>query len=313
MARTDVSLNRPAPLLDSVSVRTDPLALAARLDEHGYLFFRGLLPRTTVLDVRRRILQVLDRLGWLAAGTDPMDGAAAADAGARVAAMPRSCGPMVGTAAYRAIYHLEAFHRLAHHPALLELYSTLFGASVLPHPRNIARVVVPTDQPEPTPPHQDYIHIQGSTNTMTAWLPLGDCPMDLGGLAVLAGSHRDGLLSYRKASGPGGLEAYLCETDYPWVTGDYAAGDVLTFTSQTVHRALPHRRPDRLRLSADFRYQPADDPINDRSLLPHCDVDTWDNIYTGWTDESLQYYWQRRSVQLRPWNERIRWQHDKIC
>jgi hypothetical protein len=303
-----------APFLDSRPVLDDPQELRARLDEHGYLFFSGLLPVQDVLEVRRQILEVLGRYGWLAAGSELMDGIADVEAFARE---PKDevefCGVGVGPDAYRDIYHLEAFHRLSHHPALLGLYGRLFGAPVLPQPRNIARVMIPTETGAPTPPHQDFIHIQGSKKTMTAWLPLGDCPIDLGGLTTLAGSHKDGVLSYKQAEGAGGLEAYLCEMHYPWAMGDYAAGDVLTFTCETVHRALPNHIPDRIRLSADYRYQPAHDPINDGSLQPHCNVDSWDNIYAGWRDESLKYYWRDEKLQFSPWDESIRWQKDKIC
>ena len=305
---------RTEPFVDSTPILDDPEALLARVDEKGYLFFRGLLPVQDVLDVRRQILQVLDSQGWVSAGTELMDGIADVQAYARVPqAEVDFCGVGVGAPAYREIYHLEAFHQLAHHPALIALYGQLFDGPVLPQPRNIARVMIPTELGVPTPPHQDFIHIQGSKRTMTAWLPLGDCPTDLGGLTALAGSQSEGVLSYRQAEGPGGLEAYLCDLDYPWVQGDFAAGDVLTFTCQTVHRALPNRFPDRIRLSADFRYQPADDPINDGSLEPHCSVDTWDNIYAGWGNDALKYYWRDRQLQLSAWDESIRWQQDRIC
>ena len=46
------------------------------------------------------------------------------------------------------------------------------------------------------PPHQDFIHIQGSPNVWTAWLPLGDCAHDLGGLSLLVGSHKLGVLFF---------------------------------------------------------------------------------------------------------------------
>ena len=55
------------------------------------------------------------------------------------------------------------------------------------------------------PPHQDFIHIQGSPNVWTAWLPLGDCAHDLGGLSLLVGSHKVGVLAVSRALGAGGL------------------------------------------------------------------------------------------------------------
>lgn len=305
---------RTEQFIDSRPILDDPEALQARLAEKGYLFVRGLLPVAEILDVRRQILQVLDGHGWVAAGTELMDGIADVEAYARV---PQEdidfCGVGVGAQAYGEIYRLEAFHQLSHHPALIGLYGSLFGGPVLAQPRNIARVMIPSELGVPTPPHQDFIHIQGSKKTMTAWLPLGDCPVDLGALTALAGSQKDGVLSYKQVEGPGGLEAYLCEMDYPWAIGDFEAGDVLTFTCETVHRALPNEHADRIRLSADFRYQPADEPINEGSLEPHCNVDTWDNIYAGWRNEALKYYWRDEKLQFSEWDESIRWQKNRIC
>jgi ectoine hydroxylase-related dioxygenase (phytanoyl-CoA dioxygenase family) len=71
-----------------------------------------------------------------------------------------------------------------------------------------------------------------------------------------------------------------------------AAGDVLTFHSHTVHRALPNRTADRMRLSADFRYQPASHPVAPDSLLPHFARLTWEEIYAGWRDPSGRYHWR---------------------
>lgn len=299
--------------IDSTDLLADPVALRARADDLGYLFFRGLLHAGELAVVRRRFLEVLHRRGWLAADAGVMDGIV--DARAFAAVPPEeleTCG-RVGADVYREVQHIEEFHRLAHHPNLLGVFAALFDAPVLPHPRNIARIMIPSPGAVPTPPHQDFIHVQGSQQTWTAWFPLADCPMAHGSLSVLAGSHREGVLSYKQAAGAGGLEAYLCDLDYAWAVGDFAAGDVLTFTSQTVHRALPNQYADRIRLSCDFRYQAADGPIEQRSLEPHCQVDSWENIYAGWRDPSLNYYWTNRELQLSQWNEAIRWQKNKIC
>ena len=42
---------------------------------------------------------------------------------------------------------------------------------------------------DPTPAHQDFPFIQGSARTFTTWIPLGECPRELGGLQVNAGTH----------------------------------------------------------------------------------------------------------------------------
>lgn len=143
--------------------------------------------------------------------------------------------------------------------------------------------------------------------------PAGDCPHELGGLTVLDKSHHDGLLSYKAAGGAGGLEAYLCNLDLTWAEGDFEAGDVLTFSSQTVHKALPNRKPDRVRLSGDFRYQPLHDEIEGQSLRVHCQVLDWNEVYEDWPQGGIRYYWRDLTLPRSPWDESIRWQKDKIC
>ena len=111
-------------------------------------------------------------------------------------------GTGVSEAAYLAIQKLELFHRLPHHPKLIRMYETLFGKAVLPHPRNIARLMVPSPGAVPTPIHQDFIHIQGTRNVWTAWIPFGDIPRALGwagGAQGLAQAGRAGRHGGRRA------------------------------------------------------------------------------------------------------------------
>jgi ectoine hydroxylase-related dioxygenase (phytanoyl-CoA dioxygenase family) len=211
------------------------------------------------------------------------------------------------------VQKLESFHRIAHHPNLLQMYRTLFGAAVFVHPRNIARVILPHKDNVPTPAHQDFIHVQGTTNTWTCWFPLGDCSMALGGLAVLRGSQTRGVRHAEDALGAGRKESQICSDEREWVQGDYEVGDVLTFPSLTVHKALPNQYKDRLRLSCDFRYQRADDVIEKNSLDVHGGIISWDKVYEGWKDKSLQYYWKGKEPEITPWNEAIRWQKARIC
>ena len=48
--------------------------------------------------------------------------------------------------------------------------------------------------------------------------------------------------------------AYL-PADAPWQSADLDLGDVLLFSSHTIHRALPNLTPTRLRISVDYRYR----------------------------------------------------------
>ena len=301
-------------LRDSTDILDNPAALRARAHEDGYLFFRDLLGRDAVLRARHDILEICRKYGWIRPDTDTDEGIADHDTVNAIDPLAiAECGVGIPKDAYREVQKLESFHRLAHTPGLVDLYRKLFETDVLVHPRNIARVMLPLDTASPTPPHQDYIHIQGTKNVWTCWAPIGDIPRTLGGLSVLRGSNRDGLLPVKAAEGAGSLQVYLCGVDYEWIEHDYRAGDALTFTSLTVHKAIPNQQRDRIRLSCDFRFQPAHEEVEEQSLHPHCNVMGWDDMYEGWSDPSLQYYWKQFDLQMANWDESIRWQKENIC
>ena len=49
-----------------------------------------------------------------------------------------------------------------------------------------------------------------------------------------------------------------------WMTADYAAGDVVVFSMKTAHMSTSNTTAETLRLSADVRWQPASDVIDER-------------------------------------------------
>jgi Phytanoyl-CoA dioxygenase (PhyH) len=299
---------------DSTPLLSDPEALRARGERDGFLFFKQLLPKEPLLEVRRQILEIVARNGWLKKGTKLMDGIGDIAAIARSDKADKALKYIgVGRQAYIDIQSLEDFHLLAHHPRLLALYRTLFKGPVLPHPRNIARVLLPAPSFAPTPPHQDYIYIQGAHSFWTCWFPLGDCPMSLGGLSLLRGSHREDVLKVAKARGAGGFESLLCDMDYTWFQDDYECGDVVTFPSHLVHKALPNRQKGRIRLSCDFRYQPARDKVHRSSLMPHMGGVRWRQLYKGWKNPRLKYYWKSKAKEIKAWDWSLLKASDRIC
>lgn len=292
----------------------DPAALRAKAEEDGYLFLKGLIPIDTVMKLRRDILEILDRRGFLNGSRPLMEGISDLNAlhGRLSEEDVNYMGVGVPENIYREVQKLESFHAVAHEPRLLHLYETLFEEKPFAHPRHIARVMMPHRDLHKTPSHQDFLHIQGSERTWTCWMPIGDATREMGSLSILEGSHKAGLLGVTQAMGAGGLESVLCGLGYEWAAGDYGAGDLVTFHSLTVHKALPNRLPDRIRLSADMRFQPASEPIEGRSLLPHGAFE-WKDLYEGWQREDLKYYWRNLDFQYKDFDESIRWQKEKIC
>ena len=108
------------------------------------------------------------------------------------------------------------------------------------------------------------------------------------------------MLDVVRGRGAGGFESILCGKDYTWVQDDYGCGDIIVFPSHTVHKGLPNQLGDRIRTSCDIRYQPAEDEIDEQSLKPHMDLATWEELYKGWENDALKYYWKKTELRLSP-------------
>lgn len=255
------------------------------LAELGYAFLPGALERERLEELRLRFLGYLADAGWLAAGSDPA--LAAPGPVAHDDADPDYL------AVYRRIQSTQAYHELGHDPSLVGIVERILGEPALCLPCKMARVKFPRareDRP-PTPAHQDYGHIQGSVDTLTAWVPLEDTPAGQGRLAVAAGSHRLGLRHV-----PGRFfDPTPFELD--WHAGDFAAGDVIVFHSLAIH-AAEDNPSDHVRITVDFRYQPVAEPVNALMLEPHFLPGSWDELYAGWTNAGLRRYWERLPLEL---------------
>ncbi len=281
----------------SNNVMDDPAELRRRIADEGYLFFRRLQDPDKLRTLRREMLTVMQQGGWIVAGSDPVDG---------IANISAQCteGDLAYTDVYHEVYKLEAFHRSAHSPEVLAMVETIMGRPIMPHPQKIARLWFPKYTEHTTPIHQDFVHFQGNFETLTCWAPVGDCPIELGGLAVLPGSHKvNQVLDHHFSLGAGGLyvdteqeaETHK-ELDVAWHTTNYEIGDTLIFPALTIHKALPNYTEDKLRVSLDNRYQAIGDPIAEHMLEPHLNLVsklTWEEVYHSWQTEDLKYYWKQ--------------------
>jgi hypothetical protein len=236
--------------------------LQAEMARHGHLFFRGLLPPEAVLDARAEGLALCRDAEWIAAGASSLE------------ARWSGCEPVYRhddprwIEFYRRWVSAPAFQSLPEHAAIVAVAEKLLGSSVLVHPRKIGRIAFPQNEGQHTPPHQDFFHVRGTPDTYTAWVPLGDCPTELGSLTVADGSHEAGFREHKPSAGPGGWSVDA-DADVVWCSQGFTAGDVLFFHSLTMHQALPNRTRDELRLSIDNRYQRVEDEIDPAALQPH--------------------------------------------
>ncbi len=279
--------------IDSSPLADDGAALAARMRRDGYLFLRGLLPRADVNAVQRQVGAIARDAGWLRLDK------AVEDAVADLSGFCVDPDPTY-LRTLRQINRLEDYHALKHHAALIGLFERMLGGPILPHPRVLMRNIFPAREEFTTKAHQDFPNVQGTTEVYTAWIPLIDCPMEVGPLQVAVGSHTAGVYDFDIAGGAGGIEI-SDPLEGCWVSGSFSAGDVLLFHSMAVHKGVPNRS-DKLRMSMDVRYQLVSEPFNIDNANPDGQPLSWDEVYEGWQKDALKYYWQRVPLTLKPFD-----------
>lgn len=292
------------PFLDSTDSLNDPSELHSRAERDGYLFIRSLLPKDTIEGLRLQFLRIAMDAGWVAGGT-PLEEAIADLDGFCVE--PNTDYMDI----YARMYALPDFHAIQHHPNLIKIMEAILGEAVIPHPQMIGRTIFPQREAYTTPAHQDFIPIQGTADTYTAWFPLADLPVEMGGLQIASGSHTKGVYDIKPAMGAGGMEV-TDPLDGTWVYNPFEQGDVLVFHSLAVHKGVPNSS-DRLRMSMDARYSRLSEPIAPGSLLPHSQPNTWANIYDGWQNTDLTYYWKKWDLEIKEYDNSYREKRDELA
>ena len=85
-----------------------------------------------------------------------------------------------------------AYEGFCAQPRLARFMDEFLGGLSYLHKRKIMRFTLP-GTPTATPAHYDLVYLRGGTSrVVTAWIPIGDIPVEMGGLTYLEGSHRIG-------------------------------------------------------------------------------------------------------------------------
>ena len=228
-----------------------------RLREDGYVLLRGLLPRSLVQQMRERYFRRFPR--EFVQNGDYRRGEYARDFTGIL--------PPHGTCGHPAYAFVRdpAFLDFAEHPLLQHAVRCLFGAPIERLRRTPLRHFIP-GQAASSRAHFDGTYVQTAADDLvTCWVPLGDVPLDGGGLVYLEGSHRDHDIEERtrpyaptdRASDPRPLThdlKWMAEhTGRRWLMTNYAAGDVVIHSPLIVHASLDARAAV-MRLSTDIRY-----------------------------------------------------------
>jgi hypothetical protein len=238
---------------------TSKEALLGRLDRDGYLFMPGFLDPGVVEGFRDYYFNALAPAGLLPVD----DGSSEPDR----ATLRRIL--------FSRIVPGREYEALCQHPVIKEWFSWLLGDDVHLHKRKILRHIRPGEigVGVATQAHYDLVYLrEGSDRVISMWIPLGDCPVERGGLVYLEGSHhrirleeREGRLQRPAKSLTANLPALADEYGARWLRANYRAGDVVVHCSQIVHAALDNTDVHRVvRLSTDIRYQRKNDPIDAR-------------------------------------------------
>ena len=268
-------------------------SLRDEISSKGYALIRGVLPQKAVNSLLIEVTRVLYAEGWLLPERDAME---------RMVNISAACGDPDPTfkRVYQQIFNLELFHALPHQASLQRVMKMLVGDRLLIHPKPIGRLIFPHCERLVVQAHQDYQFMGGDPEFFTAWIPLHDCPINVGPLQVLEGSHHFGFQEHDKENLhvpeiPVGREA-----GGEWVSGQINAGDVLIFHSLTVHAASPNLSKQ-LRLSLDCRFQDYNRVFNPTNVVFAGESGkSWEKTYAGWHSEDLKYYWKKLPLAFQP-------------
>ncbi len=263
-------------LESSTHLLTDVAMLRQHMADDGYLFFPGLLNQDEILAARRTVATKLAALKLLDPDYDIMECIAAP-------------GVAVGFMRELAIENPELMKVLYAGP-MMSFFALFFGEPALHFDYTWFRAISPG---QGTPAHMDVVYMgRGTKRLYSAWTPIGDATLEMGGLMVLERSHKHERLNngygtkdvdefcenrvgknFVKMGGGGNIrDGGALSYDMVrlrdrlggrWLASDYQAGDVLIFSVYLIHGSLDNNS-NRIRLSSDSRYQRASEPVDHR-------------------------------------------------
>lgn len=263
-ADTAISQGRPVPpellgeLCNSAACLHNPGQLRQRLAEDGYLYIRAALDPTDVRAARAEVFGRLAEVGEIAA--PPVEGIVTGTSRRREAASDLG-------AFWKSVNGGAALRKVTHGGALRGIMSLALGEPAVAFDYMFLRAA-PVGRW--TDLHYDYgFFTRDTEQVLTAWIALGDIPIQDGPLMVVEGSHRFEDLTAaqrgydvardqdRKAALPIHPVDLAASRQSRLLTTAFTAGDVLIFSMLTLHGTLDNCSPrNRARLSCDIRFQP---------------------------------------------------------
>jgi len=239
--------------------------------QDGYLLMRDIIDREKVLDIREAYLRMFGET-FVKNG----DYRRGEFSGVAPEGLPRHGFP--GHPAH-AFVRSEIFLNFVDSPEFRKLAEDLLGGPVERVRRTPLRHFI-KGQKAASRAHIDRTYIDSRKDDfVTLWIPLGDCPVEAGGLVYLEGSHEDGSMeAIKEVAKTGAVPTDRPDDSRPithdlrwmsdvtrkrWLMTNYGAGDVIAHSPVIVHASLDSAS-DLMRISTDVRFIRAGAPCDPR-------------------------------------------------
>lgn len=247
---------------DADDIRHDRSALQARLNEDGYLLFRGFHDRAQIATARREIMDYMAEENMLRLNTPVEEG--------RIGADNRS------TIFRHQIIHdrFPTFLEVVNSDRILSFFEHYLGGGILSLDHKWLRAV---GHGVHTNAHYDVVYMgKGTKQLYTVWTAFDNISLEMGPLAICPGSNNLDRLkaTYGASDAHEDLETGWFSNDphevsdklgVRWASTPFGMGDVVIFGMYFLHGSLDNTS-DRYRLSSDTRYQLASEPVDERHM-----------------------------------------------
>ena len=177
-----------------------------------------------------------------------------------------------GSMGNKAFTQLPAFKAVVEGKPVMDFFKQFLGGEARTFDFKWLRTAGPGSG---SPIHYDIVFMgRGTQDLYSCWTPFGDVSLDMGPIVFCLGSNQ--FEKVRATYGQSDVDRDLIEghfSDKPleivekfggrWATTTFSAGDVIIFSMFLMHASLVNTS-NKIRITADTRYQLASEPIDER-------------------------------------------------
>jgi phytanoyl-CoA hydroxylase len=284
--------------LTPTSKDTPLSGMRAHYARDGYLWMKNVIPRSDVFDMREKYFTTIAPTGLLAPDTSPRDGIFNTELDPNV---HQGLGATPQDSAMQTLDEIHAskeYQDFITHPDLCHWVRQLMGwEKEVVLKRGLLRHNVPGSKC-PSGIHYDQLFLRaGDPVFVTAWVPVGDCAADGGGLMYLEQSCELGkkiekrfeerqnkedmpkeerISAFNYHMGELGHLSHNAETwakddglGKRWLVADYEAGDVVFHSPWMIHSSSRNcDKVGKIRLSSDLRFYEEGAKLDERWTKP---------------------------------------------